>query len=160
MPDLLVKLYDLPKATPDIQTLTAQGITIRTVMAYERHQLIEWVKDNFSQGWASECEVAFSHQPISCHIATEAGKIIGFACFECTCKNFFGPMGVLENKRGVGVGKALLLSSLHAMAASGYAYAIIGDASSNEFYTKTLNAMAIDNSSPGIYRDRLSDKND
>jgi GNAT superfamily N-acetyltransferase len=99
--------------------------------------------------------VAFSHQPISCFLATQQGRIIGFACYESTWKNFFGPMGVAEHARRQGIGTALLLACLHAMAAQGYAYAIIGNAADLAFYTQTVGAIAVEGSEPGIYRDRL-----
>ncbi len=155
MGDMLVKLYDLPEVTPLIKRLGGQGFVIRTVMAYEKHLVVEWVRGAFGPGWASECEVAFSNHPVSCFIATEKGLIIGFACYESTCRNFFGPTGVSESKRGLGIGKALFLACLHAMAADGYAYAIIGSAGPGEFYAKAAGATTIEGSAPGIYRDGL-----
>jgi len=127
-------------------------------MAYEKHDVVDWVKNTFGAGWASECDVAFSNHPISCFIATEAGKIIGFACYDSTCKNFFGPTGVTGIKRGIGIGKALFLACMHAMAANGYAYAIIGGVGPADFYAKTAGAVIIKDSSPGIYRDQLTKK--
>jgi len=124
-------------------------------MPYEKHAIVDWVRDSFGDGWVSECDVAFSNHPVSCFIATEAGQVIGFACHDSTCLNFFGPMGVAAQKRGLGVGKALLLSCLHAMAAHGYAYAIIGGVGPTEFYASTVGAAPIEGSSPGIYRDTL-----
>ena len=156
MPDMLVKLYDLPSVEPLVTTFEGQGIVIRTAMAYEKEQVVSWVRDSFGEGWASECDVAFSHQPVSCFLATEAGEILGFACYESTCKDYFGPTGVAEAKRGLGIGKALFLSCLHAMAAIGYAYAIIGSVGPAEFYAKTAGATVIEGSSPGIYRDPLT----
>jgi len=41
------------------------------------------------------------------------------------------------------------------MYASGYAYAIVGGADKLGFYEKTIGAIEIPGSSPGIYRDRL-----
>ncbi len=64
-------------------------------------------------------------------------------------------MGVAEQARNRGIGKALLLSALDAMSHIGYAYAIIGGVDSAEFYIKTAGAVEIPGSSPGIYRDRL-----
>ncbi len=158
MTDMLVKLYDLPEIEPRIKTLNDLSIQIRTAQAYEKYDVIEWVRKFFGKHWVSECDVAFSHQPVSCFIATESGKIIGFSCYDTTHKNFFGPIGVAERKRGHGIGKALLLSCLYAMAANGYAYAIIGGTESTDFYTKTVRATIIKGSSPGIYRDRLTNK--
>ena len=156
MADMLVKLYDLPEVEPLVKGLRDQGVVIRTAMPYEKHHVVEWVRGLFGENWASECDVAFSNHPVSCSIATEAGEIIGFACYDSTCKDFFGPTGVAEMKRGLGIGKALFLSCLHSMAANGYAYAIIGG--SSDFYAKTAGATTIEGSSPGIYRDRLKEK--
>jgi hypothetical protein len=75
--DLLVKLYDLPNVEPYLTKLRNEGIVVRRAMSYEKHRVIQWIKDNFSGGWASECDIAFSSQPISCFIATENGNVIG-----------------------------------------------------------------------------------
>ena len=155
MPDMLVKLYELPGIETHIERLKRRGINIRPAMAYEKRQVVEWVRGAFGDRWASECDVAFSNHPVSCFIATDSGRIIGFACYESTCKGFFGPTGVAESKRGEGIGTALLLASLQAMANLGYAYAIIGGAGPGEFYERTVGATAIEGSVPGIYRDDL-----
>jgi hypothetical protein len=153
--DMLVKLYELPDIAPALIQLNKQGIEIRPAMPLEKHLVIDWVRDSFGKGWASECEVAFSRQPISCHIAVALDKLIGFACFESTCRGFFGPIGVDPSQRGQDVGKGLLLSSLHAMAAMGYGYAIIGAVGPSDFFAKAAGATEIEGSSPGIYRSRL-----
>ena len=67
-------------------------------------------------------------------------------------------MGVTEKKRGRGIGNALFLSCLHTMAANGYAYAIIGGVGPADFYAKAVGAVEIEGSSPGIFRDRLAEK--
>ena len=153
MTDMLVRLYDLPEVGPLVKKLAEQGMVIRRAMAYEKSLVVDWVRDSFGDGWAGECDVAFSNRPVSCFIATEAGDIIGFACHDSICVNFFGPTVVAEKKRGLGIGTALFLSCLHAMAGHGYAYAIIGGVGPAAFYADTVGAMPIEGSSPGIYRD-------
>lgn len=151
MPDLLVKLYALPPADaaqPDL-------VNVRCAMAYEKHLVLHWVRANFGEPWASECDVAFGSRPISCWIAVERGEIIGFACYDATCRGFFGPIGVAERARHRGVGRALLLATLQAMSSAGYAYAIVGGAGDAGFYEQTVGAVEIPGSTPGIYRDRL-----
>src|SRR5262252_5517735 len=155
MSDMLVKLYDLPPMQPCVEALRERNVVIRPAMPYERRQVVEWVRDKFTVSWAEECEVAFGNRPISCFIATENGELTGFACYESTCRNFFGPMGVAEGARGQGIGSALLLGCLHAMASIGYGYAIIGGVGPTEFYEKVVRAVPIEGSSSGIYRDRL-----
>ena len=155
MADMLVKLYELPDATEQFAELENLGVTIRRALAPEKHVVVNWVEENFSKAWASECDVSFARQPAGCFIAVESKQIVGFACYEATCKNFFGPTGVLENQRGRGVGKALLFAALKAMRDEGYAYAIIGGVGPAEFYEKAVGAKLIENSAPGIYRGLL-----
>jgi predicted GNAT family acetyltransferase len=157
MPDMLVKLYELPDLAPSIEKQRGYGIEIRRAIAPEKHVITNWVRQAFWEGWASETEVAFSNHPASCFIAIEKGKIIGFACYDSTCKAFFGPTGVDETLRGRGTGKALLMACLHDMRANGYGYAIIGAAGPTDFYAKACGATIIEGSIPGIYRGMLRD---
>ncbi len=155
MPDMLVKLYTLPDVEPAIAQQRTQEIDIRRAIAPEKHVVIEWVKRIFGAGWGSECEVAFAHQPVGCFVAISREKPIGFACYDATCRNFFGPTGVSEEGRGKGTGKALLLACLHAMRNEGYGYAIIGGVGPAEFYAKCVGATIIEDSTPGMYRGLL-----
>ncbi|MEO8629194.1 MAG: GNAT family N-acetyltransferase [Betaproteobacteria bacterium] len=149
MPDLLVKLYDLPAVA------STGPHRVRVAMAYEKHALVDWVRREFGVTWASECDVAFAKSPISCYIATVSQAIVGFACYDTTCRGFFGPIGVTEAMRGRGIGRDLLLTCLQGMASVGYGYAVVGGATCPAFYTKAVEAIEIPGSSPGIYRDRL-----
>ena len=121
----------------------------------ERGPVVEWVRAHGSPGWADECEAAFARLPLACFVAVEDDMLVGFACYESTCRNFFGPELVHPDRRGRGVGRALLLAALHAMRAEGYAYAIIGWASSIDFYRRAVGAVVIDGSEPGIYPAKL-----
>jgi GNAT superfamily N-acetyltransferase len=155
MTDMLVKLYTLPPLKPILAQQQTNGVVIRRPLAAEKHIVVTWVQDNFYPHWASEVDVAFSREPISCFIAIEHEQTVGFACHDTTCRNFFGPTGVSESHRGRGIGKALLLACLHAMAAQGYAYAIVGDVGPTEFYAKLVGAIEIPDSTPGIYTGML-----
>jgi GNAT superfamily N-acetyltransferase len=151
MSDMLVKLYTLPDLEPVLASQKKAGVDIRRAMAAEKGIVVEWVGRHFEPEWVSECEVALARQPISCFIAVEKGQLAGFACHDATCRNFFGPTGVSYSYRGRGIGRALLLACLHAMAGEGYAYAIIGGVGPVEFYAKTVGAVVIADSDPGIY---------
>lgn len=155
MPDMLVKLYELPEIQGKIDKLKENGVAIRRPLPPEKHIVLNWVRENFSEGWASECNVSFSKEPISCFIAVEDNKILGFACYDTTCKDFFGPTGVAENQRGRGIGTVLLLKSLYAMREMGYGYAVIGGAGPVEYYKKICGAVVIEESTPGIYKEML-----
>lgn len=151
MPDMLVKLYQLPELDPQLRKTEKLGFVIRRPNPWEKAILTDWIRDHFDPAWAIECETAFAANPPSCFIAVEKDLPIGFACHDCTRRNFFGPTGVAREARGKGVGLSLLLSCLHAMRANGYAYAIIGGVGPAEYYAKTVGATMIEGSSPGIY---------
>lgn len=157
MPDMLVKLYELPDLAPAIAQQAALGVSIRRAIPPEMRLVVGWVRATFSHAWADETIIAFSRQPLACYIAIEDEKMIGFGCHDATHKNFFGPTGVAEEKRGRGTGKALLLACLHAMYANGYGYAIIGAAGPTDFYAKAVNATVIPDSWPGVYSGMLRD---
>jgi GNAT superfamily N-acetyltransferase len=148
---MLVRLYDIPEASARVAALHQAGVDVRRAIAPEKHVVVSWVRQQFGEGWASECEVSFARLPISCFRAQRGQDLLGFACYDATAKAFFGPTGVLESERKQGIGTALLLIALHAMAAEGYAYAIIGGAGPAEFYAKAVGAVPIAGSTPGIY---------
>jgi ribosomal protein S18 acetylase RimI-like enzyme len=149
--DLLVKLYAL-EPRPDLDARLANaGVTVRRALPPELGLVTDWIKERFSVWWASEATVAFSRQPPSCFVAVKDGKLIGFACYDATARGFFGPTGVDEAARGDGVGHALLLASLLDMHAQGYGYGIIGGAGPVDFYVRSVGAIPIEGSVPGIY---------
>src|SRR3954466_4514067 len=153
--DLLVKLYELPDIAPAVRKLEKQGIIARRALAPEKSVIVNWVRKTFSKAWADECEVTFSRLPISTFIAADGSDLLGFACYDAACKGFFGPTGVAPEHRKGGIGKGLLLATLAAMSAEGYAYAIIGGVGPVEYYQKTVQALKIPGSTPGIYRGML-----
>lgn len=150
MQDLLVRLYALPQLDAALAACASHGVGIRRALAPEKHAVRDWVRAQFASSEA-EVEAAFAHVPVRCFIAVRAGVMLGFACHDVTCRNFFGPEGVAPAERGRGIGRALLLAALHAQRAQGYAYAIIGGAGPAEFYARTAGAVAIAGSTPGIY---------
>ena len=152
MTDLLVRLFDLPDQTAQLAVLAEKNILVRRAMASEKSLVVGWVQNLFGEGWAAECDVAFARRPIACMIAVSGGRLAGFACHDSTCRNFFGPIGIDPASRQKGVGRAVLLATLHAMAHAGYAYAIIGGAGPMAFFEKCVGAFPIPGSTPGIYR--------
>ena len=160
MHDMLVKLYDLDFETDIFSKQKEQGIEIRKPIGPERYTVVEWVHKNFTEGWASEVSVATGKHPFDCFIAVKDSKILGFACYDSTALGFFGPTGVLDICRGKGTGRALLMACMQDMRLKGYGYAIIGGVGPEEFYSKTVGAVNIPESTPGIYTNLLKkDKN-
>lgn len=154
MPDMLVKLYkiDFKSADTLYESLLEEKITIQPAMAPNLTKIREWITDNFNQAWADEATKGILSDSPRCFLAVKDGKICGFACYDCTTRGFFGPTGVLPELRGKGIGKALLLYSLEAMAKDGYAYGIIGGVGPASFYTAACGAEIIEGSDPGYYR--------
>lgn len=150
MPDMLVHLLTLPPVPP-----APEGVQIRRALAPDKLRIVEWVREHSGISAAGECDVCFAHHPVSCFIATRGAEIIGYACYDATAPDFFGPTRVLDSEQRRGVGQALLLSCLHAMAAEGYVYGIIGGVGPAAFYEKTVGATLIPDSTPGIYKDFL-----
>lgn len=156
MKDMLVRLMELPDASDlEKKLLDKDKVVFRRAIAPEKHLICEWVMEQFGAYWKSEVEVAFSRQPVSCWIAQRGNDILGFACYESTARNFFGPTGTKESERGKGIGKVLLIKSLESLREMGYAYAIIGGVGPTEFYEKAVGAKLIDGSEVSIYQHLL-----
>ena len=155
MPDMLVNLLRLPPVEPALEEVRERGLLVRRARPWELSQVREFVSENFSQAWADEIAVGLVRQPVTVFVALREGRLVGFAAYECTRKDFFGPTGVVEPERGRGLGRALLLAALGGLRELGYAYAVVGGVGPAEFYERTVGARLIPDSSPGIYADPL-----
>jgi GNAT superfamily N-acetyltransferase len=133
-----------------------QGIVIRRPFTYELSFVREFIVKNFTVTWADEVAATFSNMPVSCFIAIEKTKVVGFAAIETTARGFFGPTGVAEIHRHRGIGQALLIASLWGLRELGYQYGIIGGAGPVDFYAKSVPAIVIEDSEPGIYPPSLA----
>jgi hypothetical protein len=152
MPDMLVKLYELRHDWSFLAEQEKIGVVIRKPIGPEKHVLVDWVRETFSDAWASETDIAMSNWPFSCFVAICEGEIIGFSCYDATALGFFGPIGVDESRRGKGTGKALLCACLLDMKLKGYGYAVIGAVGPAPFYEKAVGAVEIPDSSPGLWK--------
>lgn len=153
--DMLVKLYNLEMDWSFVKEQKSKGIIIRKPIGPEKHIVLNWIKTQFNEFWKSEANAAYNNNPRTIFIATKDNKIIGFACYDATVLNFFGPTGVSEQCRGMGTGKALLMACMMDMKLKGYAYAIIGAVGPAEFYNKAVGAVPIPDSWPGAYDDMV-----
>lgn len=139
--DMIANLTRLPGEEP------LEGIKIKRAFAGEKMRVLDFIREHFSEGWVYEAENALLQH--KCFIATRDNQILGFACYDATAKGYFGPIGVLEETRGTGVGTALLLRTLTCMREEGYGYAIIGWVDDAEhFYRKTVQAEWIPGGEP------------
>ena len=141
--DMIANLTHLPAVS------LPQGIQLKRVFPADKARVLQFIRENFGDGWANEAEHAIMQEPVKCFIATENGKVLGFSCFDASARAFFGPIGVLESERGKNIGTALLIRTLESMREYGYIYAIIGwvgDAA--DFYRKVLGAEFIPGGEP------------
>ena len=156
MPDMLVKLYDLPDDWSFIAQQAALGIVIRKPLPSEKLLILDWIRREFSEAWVAETDRAFANQPITCFVAVDTSgqrnELIGFGCYDAAALDMFGPTGVLEARRGRGTGTALLRACLLEMKLKGYPYAIIGWVGPAEFYAKAAGAVIIPDSEPSIWK--------
>src|SRR6267143_3860785 len=153
MPDMLVNLLKLAPFKSLVKKLAEQDVNIRRAQPFEITPVRDFIETNFSVTWADEISIGFANKPVTVYIATRAGRVIGFAGYECTRKAFFGPTGVAESERGRGIGKTLLIASLWGLRELGYVYAIVGSAGPKDFYQRAVGAIVIPDSDPGIYVD-------
>lgn len=154
MPDMLVRLYELPDFIDPCVDMDKE-IKIKRAMSPDGNRIKEFIQANFGEGWANEFQKSLFNTPSSCFIAVKEKKILGFACYDTTARGYFGPIGVAESMRGTGIGKALTLRCLLAMREIGYGYAVIGWVGPAEFYKKVCGATVIEAASPGVYRNMI-----
>jgi GNAT superfamily N-acetyltransferase len=158
MPDMLAKLYwqppiDSPNWANDIWNLNVE--IVRPDIG-QKSIVLDWVRKQFS-AWTDQAEAAFTNRPLTIFIAVhERREICGFACFDVTRRNFFGPTGVSEAWRGKSIGTALLIHCFNAMREAGYEYAIIHAVGPVAFYAKTVGAEVIPDSEAGTYRREIN----
>lgn len=153
MADMLVRLYALSPLEPALAALAPHGVHVRRALVTEQPHVLAWLQQHFA-AWAPEVDATFARLPVACFVALRGPDLLGFACYDGICRNFFGPTAVLDAERGRGIGRALLLAALHAQRAQGYAYSIIGGVGPAAFYAKTVGAVPIEGSTPGIYAGR------
>ncbi|WP_243450052.1 GNAT family N-acetyltransferase [Neobacillus terrae] len=119
---------------------------IRRVNHNDFDEIVRYVEEHFSSGWAQTVREGFLQSRHSIYVAFDnEGGIAGFAAFDIYKgkKGYFGPMGVSHSDRSKGYGFSLLHHCLKDMKGIGYAYAIIGGAGPLEFYEKACGAVII-----------------
>lgn len=139
--DLIVDLHQVDYSNKEC------GATIKRALSPDSDLIVDFIKETFAAGWASEAKAALYKTNPTCFVAVIDKQVVGFACYDATAKAFFGPTGVHPDHQGKGIGRALLIYTLEAMYHDGYAYAVIGAVrGALGFYEKAVNAVKIENS--------------
>ena len=129
---------------------------IKRALAIDTAVITAFFHDHFhteNRGRVDECAVALKRQTVSCFIAVEQRRPVGFVCDP---KGMVGPLGVDTAHRNRGIATLLLNHCFEAMKSEGYGYAVIGWVSSATFYQKVCGAMVVTDSEPGVYSRMLS----
>src|SRR4029078_3963642 len=83
MPDMLVKLYELPDSRELLDRLREAGVVCRRAESFERSAVLEFVAAEFPH-WQDEAATSFAHVPPTLFVAARGQDVVGFACFNAT----------------------------------------------------------------------------
>ena len=101
--------------------LAGQGISVRRLRYEDEPVLRPWVQRNWGDNWATEACDSLKNDPVTTFVAETDGSIVGFATYDVMLfSGSFGPTGVEESMRGLGLGKVLLFRCLEDMRDKGY----------------------------------------
>ena len=73
MPDMLVRLYDLPSLEQALAGAAKHGVIVRRAIAPEKPEVVDWVRAHFAI-WAAEVETAFAQVPATCFVAVRESR--------------------------------------------------------------------------------------
>src|SRR5688500_16639551 len=112
LPDMLVDLrrLDAPDASPDV--CCRVGVVLRRATAEDAAPMRDLIEREFQESWQPAVELSLARVPVSAFLALRGSRVIGFAVYDCGHLGYFGPMGVQEDWRYVGIGAALLRLTL------------------------------------------------
>ena len=78
-------------------------------------ELRRWVRERFGHAWSYEVYMATRFSPPRILVARRGEEVLGFSCYSTLHTTWFGPIGVDEGCRGMGIGRVLLFRSLYEM---------------------------------------------
>lgn len=154
--DMLVHLLDLPAEEPGLTALAQAGIRIRRAMAPDKLRVVDWVKEHSGPSAAGECDVCFAHTPVSCYLATRGAEILGYACYDATAPDFFGPTRVLDSEQGQGHWQGAAAALPACPAGGRVRLRHHWRRGAGGLLRKVRGRPVIPDSTPGIYRDFLA----
>jgi GNAT superfamily N-acetyltransferase len=100
--------------------LAAQGIAVRRMNHEYEPVLRPWIHRSWGHSWATEACNGLKNDPVTTYVALKGANIVGFATYDVmVLAGSFGPTGVEESVRGLGLGKVLLFKCLGDMKARG-----------------------------------------
>ena len=122
--------------------LAKEGFKIQRLEHGAEQTFYEWMLGTWSQNWTTEACNSLKNTPVTTFIALDSnGNICGFATYDVTMfRGGFGPTGVEESLRGLGIGKVLFLRCLQDMKTRSYPRCEIAWVGPISFYAHTADA--------------------
>jgi len=139
--DMCVDLTRADLATSAVEErLAGEGIALRRATPEEIPAVSAFAANGFSAMWRAETADAARFDPPALFVALSQGEIIGFAAYDVTGEDRFGPMGTRPDYRQRGIGEALLKMCLRSIRDRGSATAEISWAGPLAFYSRAVDA--------------------
>ncbi|OKH99006.1 GCN5 family acetyltransferase [Streptomyces sp. CB02923] len=152
----------VPSSAPTSLTVNGRDLWIRRPEASEELLLIDWVKDTFGGGWASELHRSFSRDPISSVIVVDRDKerppkdrLLGFLAYDTARLGMLSTIALVPEARGqdLSLATTLIEECLREARASGMTYAVLGGVGTARLAAlRAFSALwTIPGSCPGIF---------
>jgi predicted N-acetyltransferase YhbS len=125
----------------EIKEFQDQGFEVKRAGEEDLDALLEFIQQQFPP-WEGEVRSGYRNNPVSVYICKKDTRVLGFAAYDTNNKNtgWFGPMGVLREARGKGIGGIVLKLCLRDIALQGHSRAIISGVGPVYFYSRLCNA--------------------
>ncbi|MFF9980538.1 GNAT family N-acetyltransferase [Streptomyces erythrochromogenes] len=161
--DLFIDLRTwTPSSTPTSLTVNGRDLWVRRPEASEGLLLVDWLRETFGGGWASEIHRSFSRDPISSVIVVDRDKdlapkdrLLGFLAYDTARLGMLSTIALVPEARGheLALTTVLIEECLREARASGMSYAVLGGV--GEARLAALRAFGalwtIPGSCPGIF---------
>ncbi|MFI2345881.1 GNAT family N-acetyltransferase [Streptomyces sp. NPDC019443] len=124
-----------PSAAPTSLTVNGRDLWVRRPEASEGLLLVDWLRETFGGGWASEVHRSFSRDPISSVIVVDRDtdlapkdRLLGFIAYDTARLGMLSTIALVPSVRGhdKALTIALIEECLREARASGMRYAVLG----------------------------------
>jgi len=108
--DYLVDMsrFYVPRSVRELEArLRERGVVVERGRRSEASDVAKWVLERFGPAWKTEALMAFSRPRPTIFVARRGSEVLGFSCYSALHTTWFGPIGVDERARGMGIGTAL-----------------------------------------------------
>ncbi|MCX5387345.1 GNAT family N-acetyltransferase [Streptomyces sp. NBC_00083] len=124
-----------PSSTPVSLTVNGRDLWVRRPEAGEQLLIVDWLRETFGGGWASEIHRSFSRDPISSVIVVDRDKelppkdrLLGFLAYDTARLGMLSTIALVPEARGrdLSLATVLIEECLREARASGMTYAVLG----------------------------------